>query len=187
MRAATPGTRISRPANATVETDTTIFSHPTNGEYALPIHCQKLLTFSFILIMVLIIDGAYMERQTRTTKQRTVILSKLREVDTHPTADELYAMTRELLPRLSLGTVYRNLELLARQGDIRCLENGGFQKRFDGDLRPHHHVRCSRCGKIGDVHASVSPLSVRDAHADGFTLTGVEVLFEGICHTCNKA
>ena len=125
-----------------------------------------------------------MERQTRNTKQRTIILKKLREVASHPTADEIYAMTRESLPRISLGTVYRNLELLARQGDILCLESGGTQKRFDGNIMPHHHVRCSACGCIGDVVSSVAVPGIADAKAEGFTLTGADIVYEGICDKC---
>lgn len=124
------------------------------------------------------------ERQTRNTKQRTVILEKLRQVCTHPTADEIYAMTREELPRISLGTVYRNLEVLARQGEILCLENGAAQKRFDGDVRPHHHVRCTECGKIADVFADLPVPSLESGAVDGFTVTGAQILFEGVCERC---
>lgn len=127
-----------------------------------------------------------MERQTRTTKQRTVILQKLREVTSHPTADEIYAMTKEDLPRISLGTVYRNLELLTRQGDVQCLESGGFQKRFDGNIMPHHHVRCIHCGRIGDVEAAIPEPDIGRARACGFTLTGAEIMFEGICDACKS-
>ena len=127
-----------------------------------------------------------MERQTRTTKQRTVILKKLRETAIHPTADEIYSMTRENLPRISLGTVYRNLELLTRQGEIHCLENGGFQKRFDGNMTPHHHVRCVQCGRIGDVEVSMSEPDISQASAHGFTITGAEITFEGICDRCKS-
>ena len=125
-----------------------------------------------------------MEKQTRNTKQRTIILTKLREVKTHPTADEIFAMTRESLPRISLGTVYRNLELLARQGDIRCLENGGSQKRFDGNIMPHNHVRCTQCGRIGDIEPAMPLPDIAAAKAEGFTLTGAQVIFEGICDRC---
>lgn len=125
-----------------------------------------------------------MERQTRTTKQRTIILQKLREVTSHPTADEIYAMTREKLPKISLGTVYRNLELLTRQGQILCLESGGAQKRFDGNIMAHCHVRCAECGRIGDVVTSQPMPSTQNARADGFTLTGAEILYEGVCDTC---
>lgn len=125
-----------------------------------------------------------MEKQTRNTKQRTIILSKLREVTSHPTADEIFAMTREALPKVSLGTVYRNLEFLARQGDILCLENSGSQKRFDGNITPHNHVRCVCCGRIGDIEPSVPLPDIAAVKAKGFTLTGAQLLFEGMCDRC---
>lgn len=125
-----------------------------------------------------------MEKQTRNTKQRTIILNKLREVKTHPTADEIFAMTREELPKISLGTVYRNLELLARQGDILCLENGGTQKRFDGNIMRHSHVRCAQCGRIGDIESPTPLPDIATAKAKGFTLTGAQVVFEGVCDRC---
>ena len=84
--------------------------------------------------------------QTRMTRQRAVILEELRKVKTHPTADELYSIVRERLPRISLGTVYRNLDFLADTGEIRRLEAAGTTKRFDGDISWHQHVRCIHCG-----------------------------------------
>ena len=125
-----------------------------------------------------------MEKSTRNTRQRTVILEKLREVASHPTADEIFAMTREALPRISLGTVYRNLELLARQGDILCLESGASQKRFDGNIRPHHHVRCTECGKLGDIEANLPLPAIAGVNVKGFTLTGAQLMFEGVCDRC---
>lgn len=126
-----------------------------------------------------------MEKQTRNTKQRTVILNALRSVTSHPTADEIYLMTREKIPHISLGTVYRNLELLSRQGEIICLENGTAQKRFDGNTHPHQHIRCTRCGRIGDVHSPLPSLDLSRTSVEGFTLTGVEILFEGLCSACS--
>jgi len=125
-----------------------------------------------------------MEKATRNTRQRTVILTALREVHTHPTADEIFAMTRETLPHISLGTVYRNLDLLARHGEILCLENGSTQKRFDGNLLPHHHVRCTKCGKVADVNFSLPIPDICSLSVDGFTLTRINILFEGICNKC---
>lgn len=123
-------------------------------------------------------------RQTRITKQRTIILEKLRQVHTHPTADEVYAMTRKELPRISLGTVYRNLEVLSRRGEILCLENGAAQKRFDANTVPHHHVRCTRCGKVADVRVPLPMPSLEAALVEGFTVTAAHILFEGVCDTC---
>ena len=64
-------------------------------------------------------------QQLRMTQQRQVILEELRLCRSHPTADELYSRVRRRLPRISLGTVYRNLETLAERGLIRKMEVGG--------------------------------------------------------------
>ncbi|MBW2172694.1 MAG: transcriptional repressor, partial [Deltaproteobacteria bacterium] len=85
------------------------------------------------------------------TPQRKVILEELRMADSHLTADDVYKMVRARLPRISLGTVYRNLEILSRLGMIHKLELGGMQKRFDGKTQDHYHLRCLRCGRIDDV------------------------------------
>ncbi|MCJ7604005.1 MAG: transcriptional repressor, partial [Desulfobulbaceae bacterium] len=73
------------------------------------------------------------KNKLRMTKQRQVILEELRKVKTHPTADDMYQMLRKKMPKISLGTVYRNLEILSESGIIQKLDVGGTQKRFDGD------------------------------------------------------
>jgi len=85
------------------------------------------------------------------TAQREAILKELRSVKSHPTADELYAMLRTRMPTISLGTVYRNLEQMSQVGMIRKLETAGKQKRFDGDVSEHHHLRCTACGAVSDL------------------------------------
>jgi len=85
------------------------------------------------------------------TSQRRIIIEELKKLDTHPTADELYAIVRKRLPQISLGTVYRNLELLAEAGMIQKLELSGRQKRFDGRPEAHFHMRCRNCGGVVDV------------------------------------
>jgi len=87
----------------------------------------------------------------RFTNQRQVILEELRKVTSHPTAYEIYLMVRRRLPRISLGTVYRNLDFLARCGMIQQLELKGTQKRYDGNPTPHYHIRCFNCGRIEDI------------------------------------
>lgn len=127
-----------------------------------------------------------MEKQNRTTVQRSILLEELRSVVTHPTADELYAMVKARLPRISLGTIYRNLDFLAQQGEILCLEMAGTQKRFDGNIRPHHHVRCCRCGKVADIHGKYALPDVEGVFLEGFAITGTRLEFEGICEGCSK-
>lgn len=122
--------------------------------------------------------------QTRMTKQRSVILEALRSVKTHPTADEIYGLVRKKLPRISLGTVYRNLDVLTSTGEIRILERAGSQKRFDGDLTPHQHVRCETCGTVGDIFPPVNIPRVPQANAAGFYLKQAEIEFIGLCPNC---
>lgn len=127
-----------------------------------------------------------MSAQTRMTKQRKVILEELRKVTSHPTADEVYDMVRQRLPRISLGTVYRNLDVLAETGEILKLESAGSQKRFDGNPMPHAHVRCLRCGKVGDVMGAEVSVSVEGASAPGFSIASARVEFDGVCDMCQK-
>jgi Fur family ferric uptake transcriptional regulator len=118
------------------------------------------------------------------TRQRKLILEALQGVTSHPTADEIFSMVRARLPRISLGTVYRNLEILAASGQILCLERIGAQKRFDGDIRRHHHVRCRVCGKIGDIFSPVAVPPLPETPVPGFSLHGVDMTFTGLCREC---
>lgn len=123
--------------------------------------------------------------QTRMTRQRAVILEELRKTKSHPTADELYSIVRERLPRISLGTVYRNLDFLADNGEIRRLEAAGCTKRFDGDMSWHQHVRCLYCGRIGDVRQPLAAPPVDDIEVEGFSsIAGARIEFDGICDEC---
>ena len=70
--------------------------------------------------------------KTRMTNQRRVILEELRKVHTHPTVDELYTIVKARMPHISLGTVYRNLDLLTETGEVLKLDSAGSMRRYDG-------------------------------------------------------
>ena len=125
----------------------------------------------------------------RMTKQRRIILEELGNLRTHPTADELYEQVRRRLPRISLGTIYRNLELLSRRGVIRKLEFGGSQMRFDGDLRSHTHIRCMHCGRVDDLpaEAGITECDREILQDTGYTVKERRVEFLGVCAECGKA
>ncbi len=128
-----------------------------------------------------------MQRQTqRMTKQRRIILEEIRNVRTHPTADELYQIVRKRLPCISLGTVYRNLELLATNGDILKISMAGNQKRFDGTAFPHSHVHCTRCGAVADVESAPSTdhVDLGTVTAPNFSITHSVLNFYGVCSKC---
>jgi len=123
----------------------------------------------------------------RLTTQRQVILEELTKVKTHPTANELYDMVRQRLPRIGLGTVYRNLEIMAENGMILKIEVGGSQKRFDAITEDHYHIRCSQCGKVDDIDMPVIDNLVQEASkASSYHIIGHHVEFTGICSECQK-
>jgi Fur family ferric uptake transcriptional regulator len=127
------------------------------------------------------------KNKLRMTKQRQVILEELRMVKTHPTADDMYQMLRKRMPKISLGTVYRNLEILSESGIIQKLDVGGTQKRFDGDISIHSHVRCVECGRVGDI--DVKPNCNLEAEAQ--KMTDYEIFrhrleFAGLCPVCQQ-
>ena len=122
----------------------------------------------------------------RRTRQRKVILEELCKVDTHPSADEVYAMVRKRLPRISLGTVYRNLEILAESGDIQKLEPGCTLKRFDGKTENHYHLRCVRCDRVVDAPVDFEVTIRQDLkNTTDFKIIGHKLELIGICPACS--
>ena len=119
------------------------------------------------------------------TRQRKVILEELCKVKTHPSADEVYEMVRKRLPRISLGTVYRNLEILSESGDIQKLEPGCSLKRFDGDTSEHCHIRCVRCDRIADAPLPDVKIDLEKIKSTDFEITGHRLEFLGLCSDCS--
>ena len=123
----------------------------------------------------------------RMTRQRKVILEELQRMKTHPSADEVYEVVRRRLPRISLGTVYRNLEVLSELGKIQKLELGGTTKRFDWNPNKHYHIRCLQCGRVDD--APVAPLTRIEDELYGSTvyeIVGHRLEFLGLCPECSR-
>ena len=121
----------------------------------------------------------------RMTKQRRVILDELRKLKSHPSADELYRRVRRFLPRISLGTVYRNLEVLSQRGIVQKVELGGPQRRYDGDVTTHYHVRCVECGRVEDAPVKpVRSLEKRLRRLSDYEILGHRVEFIGLCPEC---
>ncbi len=123
----------------------------------------------------------------RLTTQRQIILEELGKVTSHPTANEVYDMVRKRLPRIGLGTVYRNLELMADNGIILKLDVGGTQKRFDATVAPHYHIRCSSCGKVDDLEMEVQETINHAAQmTSSYEILGHHIEFSGICTDCSE-
>ncbi len=123
----------------------------------------------------------------RMTHQRDIILRELRKSKNHPTADELYERIKKKLPRISLATVYRNLEILSTAGLIKKLEISGRRKRFDGALRRHNHVYCLLCHRLDNIDlGQAENFQFRPESAGGYRITGCRIEFFGLCPECKK-
>lgn len=120
----------------------------------------------------------------RNTPQRRVIHEELCRLNNHPTAAEIYTAVRKKLPRVSLGTVYRNLDVLYEDGIINKLEFAGAETRFDGITRPHCHVRCTGCGRVADVLDPGADLATLPDRLGGMKVTGHRLEYTGICADC---
>ncbi len=121
----------------------------------------------------------------RLTNQKTIILEYLQSVKTHPTADEVFNNVCKILPRISKGTVYRNLECFSKKGLI--LEIPGSKKRFDADISEHQHFICSQCGKVYDImnKLNLSKENYKEVKKIG-EIKNYQLYFNGTCKKCLK-
>ncbi len=122
----------------------------------------------------------------RMTKQRRVILEELKKVTSHPTAEDLHHLVRKRLPRISIATVYRNLEILSVEGMVLKMDVAGVQRRFDGNPENHYHIRCNKCGRVDDVHMDTIPMIEETAGKFcSYKVVSHWMEFTGICPNCN--
>lgn len=119
----------------------------------------------------------------KLTPQRLAILDYLDGNKNHPSAEEIYKEVSVRFPTMSFATVYNTLEALHKRGSILELTIDPNKKRFDPNTEPHHHLICTRCGRIEDVHRKYD-LSLPGASKNGFEITGNHIEFYGICPSC---
>ncbi len=121
------------------------------------------------------------------SKQRDSIKEFLATRKDHPTADTVYINVRQSFPNISLGTVYRNLTLLADIGEITRLRVGDGVDHFDYDTTPHYHFVCSECGSITDLDMTFMEKITETAQEnfDG-EIEGHVTWFYGRCSNCTR-
>ena len=122
----------------------------------------------------------------KISKQGAVILEELRKLKSHPRSDELYDLVRRRLPRVSLGTVYRNLDRLQREGLVQEVYCGDFV-RYDGNVSAHDHFFCQHCRRVWDTaHAESAPPGDPTPALPGFLVAGQYRMFFGLCPECQS-
>lgn len=121
------------------------------------------------------------------SRQREAIANYLSSTKEHPTADTIYMNMKEQFPNISLGTVYRNLNLLIEQGEIIKLSCGDSCDRFDGNPLPHYHFICTDCNRVLDLEMeSIAHINViANANFKGI-IEGHNTFFYGKCPDCTK-
>lgn len=123
----------------------------------------------------------------RNTIQRTLTLETVKKMQCHPTADQVYREIHLEHPNISRGTVFRNLNQLAQDGEIAAREMPGAATHFDHNISEHYHVQCENCGEVFDVDMEVIPnLLDRIRNSHGFQFHGCDIVFKGVCRLCRK-
>lgn len=122
------------------------------------------------------------------TRQLAVVLAAVKGSGVvHPSADDVFARVRPVLPRISLGTVYRNLQRLAAEGRIGVTHVDGRAARYDPTPDGHDHFVCRRCGRIEDLPTDEAPEGVRAARRAGHEVSAHALVLYGRCRDCLEA
>ncbi|MEN8148623.1 MAG: transcriptional repressor [Planctomycetota bacterium] len=122
----------------------------------------------------------------RMTPQRAAVLAALDSCPIHPTAEDIYAIVVKDIPRISLGTIYRNLQVLVAEGYANRLPAREGSHRYDRVVAAHHHIVCRECSRIVDIHLEDDPdLRRRVEEQSGFAVRSHRTEFEGVCEKCS--
>jgi Fur family peroxide stress response transcriptional regulator len=135
-----------------------------------------------LLLRIILISNEY-----RYSKQRERILEILKSTDRHPTADWIYEILKKEFPNLSLGTVYRNLNILFDMGSIDRIDFGSTFDRFEAKIEKHYHLICECCGSITDIKIP-KELKVEEIIKNkvNFKIKTHKVQIYGLCENCMK-
>ena len=118
----------------------------------------------------------------KNTRQKEIILDAVKHLENHPTADEIYLYLKKDHPRLSLATVYRNLNQFATEGRIRKVSVPGDSDRFDATMDVHEHFYCETCGLIHDVQ--IPGLEAQLLNHPSMKITDYKLMLFGECEHC---
>jgi Fur family peroxide stress response transcriptional regulator len=140
-----------------------------------------------VIITIIILKGGLYLTTLKYSRQRECIKEYLNASCEHPTADTVYLSVKQEFPNISLGTVYRNLNLLADLGEAVKITapNGGVH--FDGRTEPHYHFHCNKCGRVIDLQLDELNC-INKAAGENFDgiIENHSMMFYGTCRDCIK-
>ena len=121
----------------------------------------------------------------RYSYQREAIKKVVKGTNSHPTADWIYNQTKKIIPKISLGTVYRNLKQLSKDGEINTIYDGNIA-RYDWNIESHDHLKCTQCGDLLDVHLAHDEFKSIVKTKFKFDVDDVEMTVIGTCSKHTK-
>ncbi len=130
-------------------------------------------------------ENKYRSLHIKLTPQRLAILGFLDGNKTHPSAEEIYKAVTKKFPTMSFATVYNTLEALKNKGTVQELKIDTDKRRYDPDISSHHHIICTNCKKILDIHKDFK-IDLSEELTQGFELLGNSIEFYGLCKKCRK-
>ena len=121
------------------------------------------------------------------SRQREIILETLKSNVVHPTAEYIYSILQKENPKISLATLYRNLNQLAEHGIIKKIDGLEQSSHYDHNTHAHYHFICDNCKKVYDISSAIAPELVKRAEAEtDFQILGHDIVFHGICKECKN-
>lgn len=126
-------------------------------------------------------------KRRKNTIQRELVLEAVKQLNNHPTPDEVYAYIHKEHPTISKGTVYRNLNYLIDSGQLYKIPVPEAANRVDHMLHPHYHILCRKCGHVFDVdmpYLFEIMEKIEDFH--GFDVEEHQIFFTGVCPYCKE-
>lgn len=120
--------------------------------------------------------------------KRQAILSALMKTKEHPSAEHIYAELKPQFKDLSLGTVYRNLNLFREEGTIMVVDTVNGQERFDYNTEPHPHFICTGCGRVIDIDMPMpdDSLWAQTVVENGLEVHDCRITLSGLCRECSE-
>jgi Fe2+ or Zn2+ uptake regulation protein len=132
------------------------------------------------------VDAGLLQSRYRLTKQRSAVLRALAD-GTHLSAETILERVRAELPGVSLGTIYRTLDILRGIGLVQIFSFGGSAARYEAALDKHHHLLCSSCRSLKNVAANgLAQIAREIAEREGYTDYDHALTIVGLCVDCSK-
>lgn len=122
---------------------------------------------------------------TKYSRQQDVVRESIMNRFDHPTAEQVYKTARRNCPKISLATVYRNLDRLVNEGVVNKFTVQDEPDHYDPAQEEHYHVHCKCCKRIYDIETKIyCQLSDIIREQTEIEMESIQLLAEGICKKC---